>query len=296
MSQNENKQTHFIQIRPWRDCINKCSFCFLQDYSCNTTTVEQKKLRLQKITKFVNEASAKIFGLIGGDFFEGQLHGCENEWLELMNAFTNKGVLLYISANLINKQYFLEETLDALKDCPFMICTSYDEVGRFHTNEKKQAWFKRIEELHNKAIDVSCTCIPTQEFIESSVQFPDWLTINLCDPQISIQWLFTADKQNYHDCFIKANNYFNLPERRSTIAWFKKHPQIVTNYSNYTDNHSNIVYHFNENDELVPELEDRFSTDLIINPKCGHPYYAKCYADSDRCMMCDALIIAQQQN
>ena len=113
---------------------------------------------------------------------------------------------------------------------------------------------------------------------------------------MSLQWTLTVDKQNYHDCFIKANNYFHLPERRPTIAWFKKHPQAAENYADYERKHSNIIYHFNENEQLVPELEDRFSADSVTNPACGHPYYSQCYADSDKCMMCDAIIAAKQAN
>ncbi len=292
MLQRGELKNEFIQIRPWNDCINKCTFCSLRQHPSSKTTLQQKKARLLKAANIVREQKASKVGLIGGEFFEGQLKGCEEEWLLLLDALQCVGSEIFITANLIHEQYFLDETIKALNG-NLLLCTSYDEVGRFHTHKCKDAWFQRINNLHNKGVNLFCTCIPTQEFVSANTEFPEWLGINLCDPHGSIEWLINVDKAHYHERLLKDNKHFNLPKRKSAIAWMRKHPAIVRNYADYKTTHSNTIYGFNEKDEVVLEIEGRLSGVEFNNPNCGHPYFCLCYADSDKCMMCDAATIAR---
>ena len=287
------EESDFIQIRPWYDCINNCTFCYLQNEKCRHTTPEQKKVRLQKSAEFAGTLSASRLGLIGGEFFEGQLKGCEEEWFSLLETLKLSAEKVFITANLINDQHLLNETVDFLKK-KLMLCTSYDEVGRFHTEEKRQNWFKRIDDLHSKGVELFCTCIATQDFFERDVELPDWLGVNLCDPQISTDWLINVDKTAYNAHLKTDQRYFNLPKRKDALKWFKKHPQAAQAYSDFRGAHSNTVYGFDENDNLHPELEERMEDDNFMNTACGHPHYAQCYADSPACMACDALRIAER--
>ena len=106
-----------IQVRLWNDCYNNCSFCSLKDKTHNWTKVEDKKARINKLL----ELSDDTIGLIGGEFFEGQLRGCEQEWFNMIRKISCDR--LYITANLINEPYLLEETLILRPD--ILLCTSY---------------------------------------------------------------------------------------------------------------------------------------------------------------------------
>lgn len=287
------EESEFIQIRPWYDCINSCTFCYLQSESCRHTSENQKRIRLAKSAEFVRTLNTERLGLIGGEFFEGQLKGCEDEWFSLLEALKTSAEQVLITANLINEQHLLNETVELVGD-KLLLCTSYDEVGRFHTEQKRQAWYRRIEELHSKDVELFCTCIATQDFFENNAQLPEWLGVNLCDPQISTDWLINVDKQEYNEHFKLDQPYFNLPKRKTALKWFKEHPHAATVYSNFKGAHSNTVYGFDENDNLRPELDKRMEDSNFMNTACGHPHYAQCYADSPACMACDALRVAEQ--
>ena len=276
----------FVQIRPWNDCINNCSFCSVAK-RCKNTPLESKKLRLNRAAELVKTLKSKQIGIMGGEFFEGQLKGCEEEWEELLKTLLQTEAKVFITANLIHEQHFLHETIDLLKE-RLLVCTSYDEVGRFHTQEVKNNWFQNIDKLHEKGVNLICTCIQTQDFLESKNELPEWLDVNLCDPHLGVEWYIAVDKANYHDHLIAENKLFNLPRRSTAIKWMRSHPDVTARYAAYNATHSDTIYGFNENDCLTTELEERLTDDNCVNPECGHPFFCQCYADSNKCMMCDA--------
>ena len=290
-----NLHEDFIQVRIWEDCVNNCDFCYLRNHRHKTTTLDHKKARLAKTQKHIENLLPNRAGLIGGDFFEGQLRGCEKEWISLIESMSEKGINIFITANLIHSQYYLNETIEKQLrggSGNLVLCTSYDEVGRFHTEADRKNWLNRIESLHESGVDVVCTCIPTQDFLESNFELPEWLNIDLCDPHVSREWFSKIDHEKYNECLRRDNNCFNLPKRQTAVKWLRTHTKTTKKYANYSNFHSNTVYGFDENDQLFIEIDDRWTSDNFNNPKCGHPYASLCYADSDKCMMCDAVHIA----
>ena len=286
MESSTIKHNEFVQIRPWNDCINNCSFCSVSK-RCKNTPLESKKLRLRRSAELVKTLRSKQIGVMGGEFFEGQLKGCENEWLSLLQAMNQTNAQIFITANLIHEQHFLNKTIDALGD-RLLLCTSYDEAGRFHTQTAKKNWLKNVESLHTEGVHIICTCIQTQDFLESKTALPDWLDVNLCDPHLGVEWYIAVDKANYHDHLIAENKLFNLPRRPTAIKWMRDHLRTTARYASYNSTHSDTIYGFGDDDCLSTEMEERLTDDKNINPLCGHPYFCQCYADSNKCMMCDA--------
>ena len=284
--EKENLNNQFVQIRLWDDCVNKCDFCSLRN-RCRTTPIKAKKERIAKTSKLINDQKLSQIGLLGGEFFEGQLKGCEKEWLDLLSVLLKTGAQIYITANLIHKQYFLEETLKKLNG-RVLICTSYDEVGRFHTDSAKTNWLNNINELHDQGVNIFCTCIPTQEFLDADFILPEWLGINLCDPHLGVDWYITVDKSHYHEHLLVENTLFNLPSRKTAIKWMRKHPQITRQYASYEQTHSDTIFAFDQQNCLYKEFNNRIMSGEYSNPKCGHPFFCQCYSDSEKCMMCDA--------
>ena len=290
MNQVPNSHNQFVQIRLWDDCINNCSFCSLQN-RCRKTPLQSKKTRLTKAAALSRDFRAKQIGIIGGDFFEGQLKGCEEEWFELLEALLQTDSEILISANLIHKQYLMQETIDKVVN-RLLLCTSYDEVGRFHTQLARKNWLANIEKLHSQGVNIFCTCIQTQDFLEAETKLPQWLGVNLCDPHLGVDWYLNVDKNDYHEHLINENKLFNLPKRRTAIKWMREHPEITKRYAEYNSTHSDTIYSFNNNDEIIKEVNERLTSTSSVNPECGHPFFSMCYADSDKCMMCDAEQIA----
>ena len=261
-----------IQVRLWNDCYNNCSFCSLGKKSI--TKIEDKKARISKLLKLNDN---KI-GLIGGEFFEGQLKGCEDEWLNMIKNISCDD--LFITANLISEQYLLKETLELRPD--ILICTSYDSVGRFKNNNQKEKWLERVNSLSN----VFCTIIPSQDLIEDDFVDKIKCKINLCEPHLGIEWLKNVDKKHYHDILISENKIFNLPKRKDLLKWLLKYPDIINQMKNYRNNHFDCILRFDKNNNFIYESDHRFEDNNFM-ASCGHPYFSKCYADSDKCLMCD---------
>ena len=202
-----------IQIRLWNDCGNNCDFCSLgkKDITC----LQDKKERINKLTEFFDNR----IGLIGGEFFEGQLYGCEEEWLTMIKNLRCKE--LFITANLIYKPYLLEETIKIRPD--ILLCTSYDSVGRFKKEKLKEDWLKRVNSMDN----VFCTIIPTQNMVEDDFIDKIKCHINLCEPHLGLEWYRNVDKREYHKHLIEDNKIFNLPKRNDLLRWIFRHDDIL---------------------------------------------------------------------
>lgn len=277
----------FIQYVLWKDCINNCSFCSLGRKE--NSSIQDKKIRIQKVIDDINSRNdITTIGFLGGEFFEGQLENIEKEWYNLLETINNKDSIekIYLYATLINKQYLFYETLQKLKK-PYLICTSYDTKGRFHTQEKKANWLKNINNLHNNNIDVFCTIIPTQDFIVEDYCLPDWLNINLNTPLVSVEWYKRDDNRyDYHNALLRDNITINLPKRQDFLKWCIKNKNKLTHFMNFTGTHSQTIYEFDKNNNMIYQFTDRDKIGYALD-LCGHPYAAKFYADSDRCVMCD---------
>ena len=261
-----------IQIRLWNDCINNCSFCSIKNKGF--TRKEDKIKRLEKITSIKN---TKI-GIIGGEFFEGQLKGIEKEWLAAISKIECDE--LFITANLINEQYLLKETLKIRPDV--IICTSYDTIGRFKNDYQKEIWLDRVNSIKN----IFCTIIPTQDMVTDKFIDRIKCRINLCEPHLGLEWLKNVDKKEYHKHLIEENRIFNLPKRNDLLRWIIKHPDTIDLMKNYKYNHSKMIISFDNGNNFTYEYYNRFKDDNFIS-NCGHPYFSRCYADSEKCLMCD---------
>lgn len=261
-----------MQVRLWNDCFVNCLFCSLSNKT--QTTIKDKRERLQKISILKDN---KI-GIIGGEFFEGQLKGVEDEWLNMVkNIGCNE---LFITANLIYEPYLLKETLLLRPD--ILICTSYDTVGRFKNDSQKEIWLDRVNNLKN----VFCTIIPTQDMINDKFIDKIECDINLCEPHLGLDWYNTIDKTQYHKILVRDNKTFNLPKRKDLLKWLAHHPKVLSIMKSYKHTHFNTILAFDSNNNFIYEYENRFNDDNFI-ADCGHPHFSKCYADSNKCLMCD---------
>ena len=262
-----------IQVRLWNDCYNNCSFCSLSGKK-HITDIKNKKARILNLLTLKDN---KI-GLIGGEFFEGQLRGCEEEWLHMIKNIGCSD--LFITANLINEQYLLEETLKIRPD--ILICTSYDSVGRFKNESQKDRWLKRVNSINN----IFCTIIPTQDIIEDPFIDKIKCGINLCEPHLGVDWYASVKKDDYHSILIRENKIFNLPRRKDLLKWIAKHKQVLSLMKNYKATHFDSILSFDEENNFIYEVKSRFNDPNNV-ASCGHPYFSRCYTDSDRCLECD---------
>lgn len=135
-----------IQFELWPDCRTGCSFCYLTG-TRRITTLEEKNYNLIDALATLKDAELmkdyNAVGLIGGDFFQGQIQEVENNWyklIEYLNTLLVKDEVkeVWIASSLIHVfKGDICGTLDrfdfdSLKDNQrVMLCTSFDTLGRF---------------------------------------------------------------------------------------------------------------------------------------------------------------------
>ena len=102
-----------------------------------------------------------------------------------------------------------------------------------------------------------------------------------------MEWYKNDDNRyNYHNALIKDNKIINLPKRKDFLEWAAKHKDKMKFFMNFTGTHSHIIYEFDKNNNMIYQFTNRDKIGYALD-LCGHPYAAKFYADSDRCVMCD---------
>lgn len=282
----------FGQIRLWEDCNRQCEFCSLND-GRESTDVNEKRARVMRLSRWLHGENDSVkydtFGLIGGELFCWS--GLDTEWRCLADTIRLSPIKrLMIASNLL---YDISDLIDfiAAADKPTTVCTSYDTKGRFKDGDEMKLWHDNMERLHNTGVDVCCTMIPTAQLTHDSPDIPCYVYINLCEPIVSCKWYFEQEHKDYHCDLIKDMKTIDLPRRVDMVRWMADHKEITKHYIDYVDTHSSDVYHFKDGKiELL--YGDRLNDHLSL---CGHQRFARCYADSEECMQCDAKRIIEER-
>lgn len=160
----------FLQFELWKDCNNKCAFCFNDNSS---TSCISKCNRIDFVLEELNKkeyTNIERIGLIGGEFFDGQLESTEllNKFILLIKTILNRKNVkqLLITTSLLFLDYSqFKYVLDSIDDTSkVLICTSWDTKYRFNKPWSKLLWEKNLFWLkkHYPNISVHVEIIPTQ--------------------------------------------------------------------------------------------------------------------------------------
>lgn len=309
-----------LQYELWRACNCKCTFCTLGKDNLFTSDT----LKLQSLNVAINELSNlkpnehKIVGFIGGEFFQGQLNTPEikDKFFELIcitNDLLNKGYIQNIWLNaslLIGKQPDLYDTLNLIdKKDKLWVLTSYDTIGRFHTQKMLDTWEYHIFKIHElyPEININTTSILTGDFIErynngqiDLLAFRNkYKTSLFFKNPVAPLGLVDEKKQEINDLignfFPKRHNFLtflrnflqkeNIYEYDKLISTDLRADEIRKNYNN--EDKRNIKFIRNRNTLHEYEGTEDNSEDL----SCGHNNIYASYVDSDKCMLCDKKMI-----
>lgn len=314
-----------LQFELWPECNCQCDFCYLKDQ--NKKTLDSDKIYALKtaLNTLSNEDYIKenYFNIsyIGGEFFQGQLNteAIKKLFFQLIErtAFLLQNNVVdhtWISASLlIGNQVDLYRALDILKDqldkC--YITTSYDTIGRFKSKKMLDTWIYHMNKLHSNYpnLHLTTTIILTQDLIEkyfnNNFIFNEFcrkhhteVFLKHTDPY-TVKW---KDRPNFER--LKTNMKSDLPKfqvnRSDFIKFLLKFKQqepeeLAFKLFNIKYRSDNMVQfrngqhnHFSIEKRYKKELKEH-DTKLIL--PCGHPIDYQCYADSDKCMLCDKQMI-----
>lgn len=172
----------FIQYELWKDCNNHCTFCFNKG-QVDVDKIESLNYTISKL----NEPEVDLYneiGFIGGEFFDSQLDNKDVKSLfyklfDICAEKSEQGKLdkLYITTSLIFVlSRHLIEFLNYLDNIGLLektlLCTSWDTIGRFHTESNRKLWENNMLELHKlfPKLRIHTETIVTQAFINSVLE------------------------------------------------------------------------------------------------------------------------------
>ena len=325
-----------IQFELWPDCYSGCKFCYLN----GTRRVTSRKEKIENIQKTINTLNNKFLmkkynavGLIGGEFFQGQLTGIEKEWNSLIDLLNNLLCTrqikeVWITSSLLFDDYELNDMIRSLnrfnfneltEDQRVIMCTSYDTVGRFINDiagdEINSAiyWFNNLKKLHETfpRMTLHTQTILTQDTIDKLIENPDYFDfiteysmIDFRYPSITRADCPTATTiEDYRSIMMKRVNdfpeHFFIENRNRFLKFLKVFAdkyglEKVKNLIHQPEMRSRRLIIYVEG----AEIEDRWNDTRNVYLPCGHLVDGLCYMDTDdKCIYCDIeKFIENQEN
>jgi len=317
-----------IQYEVWKECHNHCKFCFLKDDILHTpdhVKLGGIKNAINQITDDINNKRIDGVGIIGGDFWQGEITTEEirTEFFKLIdlcfNYLKNGDISeVWLSATLtLGAQEDLYRALDMYnemipdeekEDKRLWICTSYDTIGRFHIPAMLENWeyhMKNIGEKYPKVFK-NTSFIITNDLVKKTlsgefdfIKFEEEFGTNVymkTPSHIYEDW--EEGKKKFQET---VGDFFL--ERKPTIEFLQKlnevSPELLNKIMNNDLRANVLVGHSNDGnfDVMIRDQEDHHknisvatggeNTEKAQIMACGHEKQYKCYIDSDKCFMCD---------
>lgn len=311
-----------FQFELWQECNNICDFCFLGQENRRTKT----EVKIQNLNKLLAYLDDKEFisqydniSLIGGEFFQGQLNDPEVRSLffkvierifEFLSEKHERSS--WIAATLtIGDQKDLYEMLDlytqakAYKETSMndnyglWICTSFDTIGRFHTQQAKENWQYHMKKISEKypLIKKNVCSILTNDLLEK-YNNNEFTFAEFCNTYNTQMFL----KQPDHGAFAtnremeeKVPGFF--PTRKNGLRFLAKlcqnEPSFISHLMNVNLRSDLLIKNENNGTQIDCERDknalNEYGDDNIA--PCGHSQYYQCYKDSDACIKCDLEVI-----
>lgn len=326
-----------LQFEVWNECNNACKFC--SNKYVYDITDEEKLRNLDIVQKKIAEPGIwtkyQKLGLIGGEFFQGQLKNSEVKQkyfslIEQINQLLEAGELkeFWTTATLtFADQDDLWTMLSKISDTSKVwICTSYDTVGRFHSQKMLDQWkenMHKIKQLFPKT-KINTTTILTGDFIEeylagkfSIAEFTEEFQSTWFSKPPMIPSECTESKKDYNEKFLP--NFF--PTRKRFLEFLLKFKTQESEFeydklfntelradalikTDYHDSNNRMVIERNkETNEEVTKCVDNQDYESgsgtvknehnDTNGVCKHNKAYTPYVDSDACFYCDKEMIKQ---
>ena len=316
-----------IQYEVWKECKNHCKFCFLSTDTIHTpdeVKLDGIRNAIKQITKDIENKRIDGVGIIGGDFWQGEITTEEIriEFFKLIRLcfeyLKNNDISeVWLSATLtIGDQADLYKTLDLYNEMipddeketkRLWICTSYDTIGRFHIPKMLENWeynMKNISKLYPKVFK-NTSFIITNDLVKkvnsNKFNFKDFEQEFNTNVYMKTPSHYFEDWEEGKKKFNKIVGDFFL-ERKPTIAFLQKINETVPDLLNKIMNNdlraNVLIGHSNQGDYdvMIRDQDDKHrnictlphdGVEKATIQTCGHEKHYKCYTDSDKCFMCD---------
>lgn len=296
--------SNMVQYGVWSNCCNACDFCLRKDripYS------KEKMLRqlegIKKNINYVDWVNQFSYGvsLLGGELYYITDPDLQESFLELIDIIIEK--VLKVSPNrdvkystVTNGLYdptFLFKVIDKIKDAVGMehvdINFSYDLKYRYKTEEHRKLCLENIQKFRDRYnYRVGVQMILTQYVIDM-INSGEFNLDKFLNEDLSGCFLAFLYPHKIHTGKVLTDFNFKRGDFLKFILKLRdSHPDMFKSFVESTKNSSTFKYtgylskrgHYKQQPMLSDGKE-------VINPNCGHSILYQCYADSDKCMLCD---------
>lgn len=314
-----------IQYEIWKECHNRCKFCFLAEDTIHTP--DEVKLSgiynaKVQIAEDIKNNRIDGVGIIGGDFWQGELTTPEirKNFFDLVTeCFTylkNGNIMeVWLTATLtLGDQEDLYELIELYNTMipdeekeqkRLWICTSYDTIGRFHIPKMKETWefhMKNISKKYPKVLK-NTSFIITNDLVKKTLQ--NEFNFVEFEKEFGTE-IYMKTPSHYFENWEEGKQKFKdivgdfFLERALTMEFLQKLnselPDALNKIMNNDLRAEILVGHPNDGgfDIMVRDQEDRhknicgdMDTEKSQILSCGHERQYQCYVDSDKCFMCD---------
>ena len=309
-----------LQFELWQECNSLCKFCYLgkeNRYTPDKLKINACEKALEKISDLSLYPEIDTLSYLGGEFFQGQLNTLEvkqafmkllEKTVWLLNNEYIKNVWIYATLT-IGDQSDLYEVLKLFEGHKgnLWILTSYDTLGRFHTQKMLDNWDYHMKHIHELYPDIlfNITTILSEDCIDKYLSGK--LSFKKMMEEYHCQFFFKQCGTGPYtkEEMMKILPHF-LPPRAKFIKFLTKfrkeeEPYMWDKlfniqyradnlYRNYNDENHQMELNIRHKDSLV-EIENN-NTDEMKTNKCGHLLTYATYSD-DGCVVCDKNMIEQ---
>ena len=305
---NKNDK-HMVQYGIWSDCCNSCDFCLRLN---RKNTSNQTKIELlqdiRENLKHIDWKGKFSYGisLLGGELFYIRNKAVQQEFHKLIDDIISI-VLIPGDSNckfstVTNGLYdpqFLYSVIDKLRDSVGMnrvdVNFSYDLKYRYANESMRLKAYNNINAFCQRYdYRVGVQMILTQHVInlwkEGQFDVNKFMSDNF--PKANLCLLYPHPIHTG-----KKLDDFNF-KRRDFLLFMSYLKQanyaVYLGFINSVKNSSTFKYTGmrdkgrNFANDQQPILSDGKE---VLNPKCGHSMLYTCYADSDKCVLCDLKLI-----
>lgn len=299
---------HAVQYGVWPDCCNNCDFCLRLN---RKTTNHSKKIwlinRVRENIKYIDWKNKFSHGisLLGGELFYIKNQEVQDAFMKLIDDIVeiilipgNENTKFSTVTNGIYNPEFLYKAIDRIVEKVGIqrvdVNFSYDLKYRYHNEAARLKAFNNINAFHKRYnYKVGIQMILTQYVIDlwKKGEFEPTKFIEDNFPGNTLAFLYPHPIHTG----IKLPD-FNF-KRKDFLVFLKylrdTNYEIYLNFINSTKNSGTFKYtglrdkRKHQPKDQVPILSDG-KEELA---ECGHSMLYRCYADSDKCILCDLKLI-----
>lgn len=298
-----------VQYSVWPNCNNNCKFCLRKErlpYS-----YEQQVQSIQNICSNIQHIDWTQYpygvSLLGGELYNIKDARLQSMFLQLVNCIIDDVIMpldndeckISSVTNGIYDPSFLFTVADLIKSKVGIkhldVNFSYDIKYRYSSECARKQVINNINAFHDRYdYRVGVQMILTQYVIDAvkTGKFDIRAFVDENIPGNIITFLYPhpiATGHALHDFNFKRSDFLHFLNYLRSYNY-----EMFLNFIYSTRNSSTFKYTglrerkkiFNIDCNQQPVLSDGKET---ISPECGHSVLYRCYADSDKCVLCDIL-------